>query len=300
MKSSRDTILSNISNPSSHWDDYRSLLSSIPPEIKALMKEKIMEALISGCSIRQLSYLLDDISPLSHEEHETIAWTELARVQVTDSFAVYKYSEVVSGKSWLIASDANCPLCLKNASVGSIGLDDLFPSGDYAPPAHPRCRCDILPVTKIEEIPKQGSWIMKMLGKLLPLILLIVWLAGCVSSGRKIDQSAADKIEKGITTRDQVINLIGSPDRITRTGNGDTIYMYNYMRIAAKPASFIPYVGLFVGGSNLQHQMYMVTFGPDGVVKDYLSTYGASESDRGLATGSKAEMPDVEMGKREK
>jgi len=139
----------------------------------------------------------------------------------------------------------------------------------------------------------------KLLGNVL-LVFLAVCLAGCVSSGRKIDQSAADKIEKGKTTREQVVNLIGSPDHITRTGNGDTIFMYNYMRIAAKPASFIPYVGLFVGGSNLQHQMYMVTFGPDGVVKDYLSTYGASESDRGLATGSKAEMPDVEAEKRPK
>jgi outer membrane protein assembly factor BamE (lipoprotein component of BamABCDE complex) len=141
---------------------------------------------------------------------------------------------------------------------------------------------------------------MQMLGRLLFLSLLVSCLAACVSSGRKIDQSAADKIEKGKTTREQVINLIGSPDRITRTGNGDIIYVYNYMRIAAKPASFIPYVGLFVGGSNLQHQMYMVTFGPDGLVKDYLSTYGGSEVDHGITTGSKAEIPDVEADKRPK
>jgi hypothetical protein len=151
MKSFNYTILSDISNPSSHWDDYRSLLSSIPPEIKALMKEKIMEAHGAGCSIRQTSYLLDDISPLSHEEHEIIAWTELARAQVIDSFADYKYSEVVVGKSWLADPDA-CPVCLKNALAGSIGLDDLFPSGDNTPPAHPRCRCDILPVTKTEGV----------------------------------------------------------------------------------------------------------------------------------------------------
>lgn len=141
---------------------------------------------------------------------------------------------------------------------------------------------------------------MKMLGKLLPLVLLIACLAGCVSSGRKIDQSAADKIEKGKTTREQVVNLIGSPDRITRTGNGDTIYMYNYMRATAKPATFIPIFGPLVGGANVQHQMYMVTFGSDGVVKDYLSTYGGSEVDHGVTTGSKASMPDVEADKRPK
>jgi hypothetical protein len=40
------------------------------------------------------------------------------------------------------------------------------------------------------------------------------------------------------------------------------------------------------GGADVQHQMYMVTFDSDGTVKDYLSTYGASESDRGLSTRS--------------
>jgi outer membrane protein assembly factor BamE (lipoprotein component of BamABCDE complex) len=141
---------------------------------------------------------------------------------------------------------------------------------------------------------------MQVLRKVLSLILLAAFLAGCVSSGRKIDQSAADKIEKGKTTKQEVINLIGSPDRITRTGRGDTIFMYNYMRATAKPATFIPIFGPLVGGANVQHQMYMVTFGSDGVVKDYLSTYGGSEVDHGVTTGSKAEMPDVEADKRPK
>ena len=38
--------------------------------------------------------------------------------------------------------------------------------------------------------------------------------------------------------------------------------------------------------------------GSDGVVTDYLSTYGDSEVDHGVTTGSKAEMPDVEADKR--
>jgi outer membrane protein assembly factor BamE (lipoprotein component of BamABCDE complex) len=136
--------------------------------------------------------------------------------------------------------------------------------------------------------------------RLLATVLFIVCLAGCVSSGRKVDQSAADKIEKGKTTKAEVISLIGSPDRITRTGRGDTIFMYNYVRATAKPATFIPIFGPLVGGANVQHQMYMVTFGPDGIVKDYLSTYGASEVDHGLATGSRPAIPDVEQDKRPK
>jgi|SRR5208337_3702067 len=142
-------ILSNINNPSPLWDDYRSLLGSISPETKALMEEKIMEALGSGCSTRQLSYLLDDISSLSHKEHETIACTELARSMVSNNFSAYRHSGLVVGKRWLASPDS-CPACLQNVSFGPIGFDDLFPSGDPAPPAHPKCRCDLLPVLEGE------------------------------------------------------------------------------------------------------------------------------------------------------
>ena len=141
---------------------------------------------------------------------------------------------------------------------------------------------------------------MKKLLRYVLLVFLGVCLAGCVSSGRKIDQAAVGTIKKGETTRAQVINLLGSPEFITRTGSGDTVYLYNYTRATAKPATFIPYIGAFVGGANYQHQMTSVTFGPDGVVKDFSSTQGSTESDMGLAAGGKAETPEVEEGKREK
>ena len=136
--------------------------------------------------------------------------------------------------------------------------------------------------------------------RIMTLVLMACFVAGCASVGRKIDQSAADKIEKGKTTKEQVINLIGSPDQITRRGNGDTIFMYTYARATAKPASFIPIFGPLVGGAKVQHQMFMVIFGSDGVVRDFFNTYGATESDTGLATGSKPEIKDVEQGKRAK
>lgn len=132
------------------------------------------------------------------------------------------------------------------------------------------------------------------------MFLLAVCLAGCFSTGRKIDQAAVDTIKKGETTRAQVINMLGSPDLITRTGSGDTVFIYNYLRSTAKPATFIPYIGPFVGGANIQQQMTTVHFGPDGVVKDFSSTQGSTESGMGLAAGGKPETPEVEDGKREK
>ncbi len=132
------------------------------------------------------------------------------------------------------------------------------------------------------------------------ILALLVGLVGCASSGRKIDQSAADKIEKGKSTQAEVISLIGSPDNIIRRAGGETIFSYSYVRASAKPASFIPLFGPLVGGANVQHQIFMVVFDSRGVVKDYMSSQGASESGMGAAAGGKVDLPEVEQGKRPK
>ncbi len=46
----------------------------------------------------------------------------------------------VTKKIWVVNPDA-CLICVDNADIGPIGIDDLFPSGDSCPPAHPNCRC---------------------------------------------------------------------------------------------------------------------------------------------------------------
>lgn len=130
--------------------------------------------------------------------------------------------------------------------------------------------------------------------------LIMIVIAGCASVGRKLDQEAVNKIKKGETTKREVVGLIGSPDRVTNMGNGDAFWTYSYARATAKPSSFIPVVGPFVGGANVQSQMLMLTFGPDNIVKDIMNTYSATESDTGVTTGSKPDIGDGEQNKRPK
>jgi outer membrane protein assembly factor BamE (lipoprotein component of BamABCDE complex) len=136
--------------------------------------------------------------------------------------------------------------------------------------------------------------------RILTLALMLGLVAGCASVGRKLDQSAVDRIKKGETTRDEVLKSLGSPDQIIRMGNGDVTFQYMYIRATARPESYIPVVGAFAGGANVQNQMLTVTFGPDGIVKDIISTYGATESGFGASAGSKADLKDVETNKRPK
>jgi outer membrane protein assembly factor BamE (lipoprotein component of BamABCDE complex) len=107
-------------------------------------------------------------------------------------------------------------------------------------------------------------------------------LTACTSVGRKIDTAAIDKIEKGKTTRDEVIKLIGSPDNLMPSQDGGVAFTYMHMKVKPKATTFIPVVGAFAGGADMKSEHLMIAFGPDGVVKDVVSTYVTQES------GSKA------------
>jgi hypothetical protein len=47
-------------------------------------------------------------------------------------------------KHWLLSTDEHhCPVCRINADAGAIDLEETFPDGSQATPAHPNCPCDI-------------------------------------------------------------------------------------------------------------------------------------------------------------
>jgi outer membrane protein assembly factor BamE (lipoprotein component of BamABCDE complex) len=130
-------------------------------------------------------------------------------------------------------------------------------------------------------------------------LILVAVLVGCASVGRKLDPQKVAQIRNGMS-RQEVIGLVGSPDQMTRTGGGETVFLYHYARATAKAESFIPIAGAFMGGANVQNQMLQVVFSAEGVVKDFTSTYGATETGVGASSGSGVKLEDVESGKREK
>jgi hypothetical protein len=115
----------------------------------------VVTAMEEGWSNDRLSKELSDASAYSESRADMIARTETAMADVQGNMAAYRNSSVVSGKEWILGDEA-CEDCVANSEVGSIGLFDLFPSGDDGPPAHPNCRCDILP-TVIEDGPSSDD-----------------------------------------------------------------------------------------------------------------------------------------------
>jgi outer membrane protein assembly factor BamE (lipoprotein component of BamABCDE complex) len=129
------------------------------------------------------------------------------------------------------------------------------------------------------------------------IIGMAVVICGCASVGRKLDESKVDQIKQGVTTRDQVIQLVGSPDQLTRDGAGNITFQYIYAHAQAKGSSFIPIYGAFAGGANVQNQFLTVTF-TNNVVSSLVSTYGANEVNTGVNSGAKPAVDQVEANKR--
>ena len=74
-----------------------------------------------------------------------IARTETISASNQGALQAYDQSGVVEEKEWLAETDA-CDICLDIALEGAIPLHSSFSGGFDVPPAHPNCRCTVLPV----------------------------------------------------------------------------------------------------------------------------------------------------------
>ena len=70
----------------------------------------------------------------------------IAQTELNDAFnqGVFQFGKDAgaTGKSW-DTDIAPCMVCIENELAGVIDIDDDFPSGDDAPPGHPRCMCSL-------------------------------------------------------------------------------------------------------------------------------------------------------------
>ena len=72
----------------------------------------------------------------------------LVRHHVTVAFARGAYAAYPAGASlrWVVDDEAPCPDCDDNALAGAVTKGQSYPTGQVHPPAHPGCRCLLLPV----------------------------------------------------------------------------------------------------------------------------------------------------------
>jgi outer membrane protein assembly factor BamE (lipoprotein component of BamABCDE complex) len=104
---------------------------------------------------------------------------------------------------------------------------------------------------------------------------------GRVYMGSEIRDDPTDKIKIGSTTKGEILEIFGPPDRIQKQYDGD-IFVYVYLRKnSSKLTLEEPYFTKFVifQYTRVQQKMdgLVILFDKDGVVKNYGSRRGTEE-----------------------
>lgn len=142
-----------VDNPDARW--------RIDESTREFLRADIAQALADGDSNDELAQRIVDSYAFSDDRAMTIARTETQLAANAGAVNGYKASGVVDGKQWLTAEDdLVSEECQANGEAGEngdgvIALDDIFPSGDAAPPVHPNCRCTIAPYIDFDKEQEQ-------------------------------------------------------------------------------------------------------------------------------------------------
>lgn len=114
----------------------------------------------------------------------------------------------------------------------------------------------------------------------LTLIMFSAILAGCATSqtGKEFDTSKVDRIEDGETTKSEIVQWFGKPQgRGTHSapeGDQYETYTYSYAEGTVKAESYIPFVGMFLGGSESESKVLTVHFDDsDKVAQHHFRTH---------------------------
>lgn len=118
-------------------------------------------------------------------------------------------------------------------------------------------------------------------------------LAGCTSSGNDVLRSQTidvvnQNIIDGTTTRSDVERLYGPPGATSFASAQNDIWIYRWRRSTAKAENFIPYVGAFVGGADVQTKELVILFNEQNVVVRHSMRDGSDTVRRNLSATSSA------------
>lgn len=129
----------------------------IDESTRDMVRTNVEQALADGWSNDKLASAIGEAYAFGRDRASVIARTETQLAANAGALSGYKASGVVDGKQWLTAGDDLVSEdCVENGEAGDngdgvIGLDETYPSGDDAPPAHPNCRCTIAPYINFEK-----------------------------------------------------------------------------------------------------------------------------------------------------
>ncbi|WP_233985925.1 hypothetical protein [Pectobacterium versatile] len=120
--------------------------------------------------------------------------------------------------------------------------------------------------------------------KFIIVTLVSLTLSGCYSFGNQTlknvtQEDVKAKIVKGKTTKAEVLTAFGEPDKRI-TSDDEEKWSYSMHNYRSKPTSYIPLVGVLIGGTDIEEKSILITFKGEKV-SSYEFTASASEMKRG-------------------
>lgn len=104
--------------------------------------------------------------------------------------------------------------------------------------------------------------------KKLFVLLLCLSFVGCATVGKQVNQSNAEKLQKGVTTKAEVIKIFGQPSSQSFNQAGKVIFTYIGCQVKNTAWNFIPVVSVFHSEMKMNNQVLTITF-KDDVVEEY-------------------------------
>lgn len=120
--------------------------------LQQVLNDNLLECVLTGADTNALKKRLQYQFGVSYNSADTIVRTEMLHIQTQAAQQKYKDVGVQEVEVWADKDERRCEICGKLHQK-------RFPIGGTMPiPAHPRCRCRILPVveTKVEQLKIEG------------------------------------------------------------------------------------------------------------------------------------------------
>jgi len=146
------SMVNQVNQEAVDWagDSAARLVTDISDTTREMLREQIASGIERGLSVKELASEIYDGQTFSAHRAELIAVTELAEANVRGNKLAWAKSGLVKALQWS-ADDAMCDDCQMNdGAIVPMGPDGMaaeaYPSGAWGVPAHPRCRCNEIPV----------------------------------------------------------------------------------------------------------------------------------------------------------
>jgi|GEM_PF-1967497 len=108
--------------------------------------------------------------------------------------------------------------------------------------------------------------------QLVTIIISLFILSGCASYGKEIHENSVCKIQRGITTKQEILDTFGKPDGTYFDRDNKLIIYYFAGKMKQSAWNFIPIVNIFHTEMNMNNQMLTIILSKDNIVEEYSFT----------------------------